>query len=125
MVYISWILQIIIAVIFIPSGWEKIVGYFKQKGSTDSPKPTSLLQSPGFFFFIGICEFLGGWGVMLPNLFGILPILTILAAIGLIIIMIGATQLNLKMHKTPMVAYTISLIVAMIIIIIFRSLTSF
>jgi hypothetical protein len=41
--------------------------------------------------FIGISEVLGAFGLILPMRLGILPILTPLAAIGLIIEMVGAT----------------------------------
>jgi hypothetical protein len=47
---------------------------------------------PGLFLrFIGVCEVLGGLGLVLPWLIGIRPGLTPLAAVGLLIIMIGAT----------------------------------
>jgi hypothetical protein len=44
-----------------------------------------------FFHFIGVCEMLGGLGLVLPVLLNIRPGLTPLAAAGLVVIMIGAT----------------------------------
>jgi DoxX-like family len=44
----------------------------------------------GLFVFIGICEFLGGVGLILPAMTGVKPKLTPLAAIGLTLIMILA-----------------------------------
>jgi hypothetical protein len=50
------------------------------------------MAMPGLFLrFIGVCEVLGGLGLVLPWLIGIRPGLTPLAAVGLLIIMIGAT----------------------------------
>jgi hypothetical protein len=50
---------------------------------------------PGLFLrFIGVCEVLGGLGLILPGLLRIRPGLTPLAAAGLVIIMIGATVLS-------------------------------
>jgi hypothetical protein len=51
---------------------------------------------PGLFLrFIGVCELLGGIGLILPSLLRIRPGLTPLAAAGLIVIMIGATGITL------------------------------
>ena len=48
-----------------------------------------------FLRFIGVAEVLGGLGLILPGLLGIRRELTPLAALGLVIIMIGATVVNL------------------------------
>ena len=51
---------------------------------------------PGLFLhFIGVCEFLGGIGLILPALLRIKPGLTPLAAAGLAIITAGATVITL------------------------------
>jgi hypothetical protein len=57
--------------------------------------PADQLQLPptlsiGFVKFIGVCEILGGIGLVVPALLGIQPWLTPLAACGLAIIMAGA-----------------------------------
>ena len=53
---------------------------------------TQQIAMPGLFLrFIGVCEVLGGLGLILPWLLGIRPGLTPLAAAGLVLIMIGAT----------------------------------
>jgi len=47
---------------------------------------------PGSFMkFIGVCEILGALGLVLPGLFHVRPRLTPLAAMCLLVIMIGAT----------------------------------
>jgi len=48
-----------------------------------------------FLRFIGICEFLGALGLILPGLTRIRTVLTPLAASGLTIIMIGATVVTI------------------------------
>ena len=45
--------------------------------------------------FIAVCEVLGALGLILPRLFNIWPGLTPLAAVGLLIIMIGAKVVTL------------------------------
>ncbi|MFL5559245.1 MAG: DoxX family protein, partial [Gemmatimonadaceae bacterium] len=48
-----------------------------------------------FMRFIGVCEFLGGLGLVLPGLTRIRTELTSLAAAGLVIIMTGATVITI------------------------------
>ncbi len=82
--YGLWIIQVILALIFLFTGSMKlIVPIEEMKGP---------VQLPGLFLrFIGVCEVLGGIGLVLPGLLRIRPGLTPLAAAGLVIIMIGAT----------------------------------
>src|SRR5229473_8656361 len=85
-----WIVQGILAVVFLFSGGVKQVMTAAQMAT---PGP---IQFPvGFIRFIGVCEVLGAIGMILPGLTGIKPGLTPLAAAGLAIIMIGATVVNL------------------------------
>ncbi len=57
---------------------------------------TKQMAMPGLFLrFIGVCEVLGGIGLILPGLLHFQPRLTPLAAAGLTIIMIGAVVVTL------------------------------
>ena len=51
----------------------------------------------GFIYFIGVCEILGGVGLILPWLTKTKPVLTPVAAVGLFIIMIGATAVTVPL----------------------------
>jgi DoxX-like family len=83
-----WILQGLLALLFLFAGGMKLVMPIE-----DMTKDVAL---PGLFLrFIGVAEVLGGIGMILPGLVGIRPGLTPLAATGLVIIMIGATVLTL------------------------------
>jgi hypothetical protein len=58
--------------------------------------PPNQVHLPGLFLkFIGVCEVLGALGLVLPGLLRIRPKLTPLAAIGLLIIMIGAVVVSI------------------------------
>lgn len=91
-----WIIQILLALLFIFAGGMKIV------------VPTDLLMAqapPGsthfpawFMKFIGIVELLGGLGLILPGIFRRRQELTPLAAVGLVIVMIGAVVISVKDH---------------------------
>jgi hypothetical protein len=49
--------------------------------------------------FIGISEILGAIGIIVPMLLNILPVLTIVSAIGFALIMIPAAIINYKRHE--------------------------
>jgi hypothetical protein len=51
--------------------------------------------SGAFLRFVGLCEVLGAIGLVLPGALGIKPGLTPLAALGLILLMIGAVAIPL------------------------------
>jgi hypothetical protein len=79
-----WTVQTLLALLFLFAGGFKLVA------------PVEMLKGPIafpelFLRFIGVCEFAGGLGVILPAALRIRTELTPLAAAGLVIIMIGAT----------------------------------
>ena len=82
-----WIIQVLLAALFIFSGGMKLVLPIEKMQD-----PVAL---PGLFLrFIGVCELLGGIGLILPSLLRIRPGLTPLAAAGLVVIMIGAVVIS-------------------------------
>jgi len=83
-----WTVQVLLALLFLFAGGMKLVA------------PAEMLKGPVefpvlFLRFIGVCEFAGGMGLVLPGLLRIRTGLTPLAAAGLVIIMIGATATTL------------------------------
>lgn len=83
-----WIVQGLLAALFLFSGGMKLVMPLDQlTGPVPLPGP--------FVRFIGVAEVLGGLGLILPGLLRIRPGLTPLAAVGLVIIMIGAVVIGL------------------------------
>ena len=88
MTYALWIVQSLLALLFLFAGGMKLVLPLEQlAGPITLPGP--LLR------FIGVAEVLGGLGLILPGLLRIRPGLTPLAAAGLVIIMLGAIVLTL------------------------------
>jgi uncharacterized membrane protein YphA (DoxX/SURF4 family) len=95
MTYALWIIQILLGLLFLFAGGSKLVMSIEQmqelaRQAGQSPLPGMLLR------FIGVAESLGGLGLILPGLLRIKPALTPLAAMGLLIIMIGATVITLS-----------------------------
>jgi uncharacterized membrane protein YphA (DoxX/SURF4 family) len=88
-----WIVQVLLALLFLFAGGTKLVLPIEVLTSMGSPNQVHL---PSLLIrFIGVCEVVGALGLILPGLLRIKPGLTPLAAIGLVIIMIGATVLTL------------------------------
>lgn len=84
MTYALWVLQVLLGLLFMFAGGSKLVMPIEEM--------TKEVAMPGWFLRgIGVCELLGGLGLILPGLFRIRTGLTPLAAAGLVIIMIGAT----------------------------------
>lgn len=83
-----WVIQGLLALLFLFAGGAKLVMPIEVM--------TKQLALPGWFFrFIGVAEIFGAIGLILPGLLRIRLGLTPLAAAGLLIIMIGATVVNL------------------------------
>jgi DoxX-like family len=86
--YALWIVQGLLALLFLFAGGMKLVLPLEAL--------TEQTPLPGLFVrFIGVAEVLGAIGLIVPGLLRIRPGLTPLAAVGLVIIMIGATVLTL------------------------------
>ena len=84
-----WIIQILLALLFLFAGGTKLLLPIETLTAMGPPNQVVL---PGLLLrFIGVCEVLGALGLVLPGLLHIRPKLTPLAAAGLLIIMIGAT----------------------------------
>lgn len=82
-----WAAQALLALTFLLTGSMKLV---LPAAQLTSPVP---LPIP-FIRFIGVCELLGALGLVLPGLFRIVQRLTPAAAIGLVLIMTGATVIT-------------------------------
>ena len=83
-----WILQILLAMLFLFAGGTKLVLPIQML--TDMGSPNAIVLPGLFIRFIGVCEVLGALGLVLPGVFKTRQYLTPLAAVGLMIIMIGA-----------------------------------
>ena len=97
---ILWILQVLLAAMFLMAGVMKAFQYERAKATLPWVKDTS----KGLVSFIGISELLGGIGLVLPQITGILPWLTLLAAAGLAIIMVLAAIFHIRRKEYPLSA---------------------
>ena len=79
------LLRLMVGIVFLTSGWSHL--------SNPSQRSKDIGMSKGFTAFLGAAELAGGLGVTLG-------ILTQLAAIGLILVMLGAIQKKVFVWRT-------------------------
>lgn len=94
---ILWVLQGLLTAMFGLSGFMKASGTKEsvmEKGGKNMAWVESV--SAGNLKMIGIVEVLAAIGLILPQVTGILPWLTPLAAVGLVLTMVGAMALHAK-----------------------------
>ena len=88
-----WIIQILLALLFLFAGGTKLVLSMEEMQKMGSPNQVQLPEL--FIRFIGVVEVLGALGLVLPGIFRIRKGLTALAATGLAIVMIGAVIITI------------------------------
>lgn len=101
---ILWIVQILLALLFLFAGVSK---FLMPADEIAKNMPQSL--SIGFIYFIGVCEILGAIGLVVPWLTKIKPRLTPLAASLLVIIMIGAVVIS-PLDRTVLIPAIVGLL---------------
>ena len=103
-----WTVQALLAALFLFAGAMKLV------------VPIAALEAQSgmsgeFLRFIGLAEFLGALGLILPGLSGVGPRLAPLAAAGLVIIMIGATALTAFAGIVPAIVPSVTGLLALLV----------
>lgn len=93
-----WIVQILLAALFLMSGLMKATQP-REKLAERTPYVEDLTD--GQVQQIGILEILGAVGLVLPAVTGILPWLTPLAAVGLALTMVGAAIVHFRRGEYP------------------------
>jgi hypothetical protein len=97
-----WVLQALLAMLFMFAGVMKFI--------IPVAEMTKQIALPGWFLhFIGGAEILGAIALILPGILRIRTGLTPLAAAGLVVIMIGATAVNLKTGQSAAALITVVL----------------
>lgn len=91
-----WTAQTLLALLFLFAGAMKFIM------PAEKMQQGSIVFPLAFMYFIGVCEILGGFGLLLPGLLHMRTVLTPIAAAGLAIIMVGATTVTiLSMGVAP------------------------
>jgi uncharacterized membrane protein YphA (DoxX/SURF4 family) len=112
---VLWIIAGVLALAFLAAGAMKLL----------RPKPKLIESglgwaadfSDGTIKLIGAAEVLAAIGLILPAALDIAPILVPLAALGLVIIMIGAIVVHLRRKENPMVAANVVLLILAAVVV--------
>lgn len=112
-----WVLQGLIAVIFLMAGSVKA---FLPLDALAQRQPWVEKANPRFVRLIGICELAAAVGLMLPLAGAILPQLAIAAALGLAVVMASATVFNLSRRVFPASAVTLILFFLVVAVVVGR-----
>ncbi len=93
---ILWVLQVLWGVFFSFTGFGKILCFNLAVWNQTLPRVPWFSAVPqALFVFIGVCEFLGGVGLILPAMTRVKPKLTPLAAFGLTLVMLLAAVFHI------------------------------
>lgn len=84
-----WVIQGLLAAIFLFAGGFKLLMPMAALAAASPVIPALLLK------FVSVCEITGAFGLILPGALGIRRGLTPIAAVGLIIIMVGAVTITI------------------------------
>ncbi|WCN78762.1 DoxX family protein [Micromonospora sp. LH3U1] len=93
---VLWIIQILLAVVFAGAGFAKLTqpkDKLRELMRWVDPVPPTQVKA------LGAVELLAALGLVLPPLTGIATVLTPLAAVGLVIVMIGGILVHLRDMK--------------------------
>jgi uncharacterized membrane protein YphA (DoxX/SURF4 family) len=104
-----WIIAGVLAFAFAGSGIMKLV-QSKDKLVASSTGGWAADWSPAAIKLIGVAEILGAIGLIVPAALHVAPILVPLAAVGLILVMIGAAVVHARRHELPNVAICVVLL---------------
>jgi len=103
-----WVVQILIGLAFLGAGILKVT---KSRAELQPTMEWVEDFSAGTVRFIGAAEVLAGLGMLVPSLTGIAPVLSAVAAVGLVLLMAGATITHVRRKEVvPNVVVTVALL---------------
>jgi hypothetical protein len=110
-----WILQGLLAAVFLATGLIKLTQPRAKMAA--GPMHWAAGVSDAQFRTIGLLEVAGAVGVILPAALGIAPVLSALAAVGLVLTMVGAVATHVRFGETsrlavPLLVLALALVVA-------------
>src|SRR4051812_34911938 len=101
-----WVVQVLIGLVFIAGGAMK---GFAPAEEVLKNVPWAKDVSMMLVRFIGVSELLGGLGMLLPSITRIMPRLTVLAALGLSIVMLLAAGFHAMRGEFPFIGVNVLL----------------
>ena len=104
---VLWVVQIVLLIAFLGAGLMRLTQPIEklamQMGWVTDFRPATVR-------LIGGLEILAAIGLLLPPLVGILPWLAPLAAVGLVLLMLGAAATHLRRHELGLIGANLALL---------------
>ena len=107
---VLWAVAGVLALVFFAAGAMKLI-QSKEKLAADPNMAWIEQFSPGMIKLIGLLEVLGAIGLILPVVPGIAPVFVPLAAVGLVLLMIGAAITHARRKENQAVAMNVVLLI--------------
>jgi len=114
---VLWVMQIILALLFLMAGGMKVVTPYAQ---FIQKMPWGKDLQPRTIKAVGVLEVLGALGLVLPGLLNFLPTLIPYAAAGLAVTMIGAAWLHVRRKERQQVVVNFVLMAVALLICVGR-----
>ncbi|HEV2460674.1 MAG TPA: DoxX family protein [Ktedonobacterales bacterium] len=117
MTVVLWIVQGLLALAYLMAGGMKA-----SRPIAALSKSMAWVRSvpPGFVRSIGVAEVLGAIGIILPLATGVLPWLTVAAAVGLVIVQVCAIAFHLARGETQRLAMNAVLLLLAVFVVVGR-----
>jgi uncharacterized membrane protein YphA (DoxX/SURF4 family) len=103
-----WIVQVLLAALFLTTGITKLTQPRLKMAA--GPMRWAADVTDTQFRTIGLLEVLGAIGLILPGALGTAPLLVPLAALGLVLTMIGAIHVHVRHGETDRLAVPIAVL---------------
>ncbi|MFF7790620.1 DoxX family protein [Streptomyces sp. NPDC007991] len=111
---VLWVMQAVLAAVLLSAGLPKIT---KTKEELVAPMGqwVNSFPAPGIKL-LGLVEVLGAIGLVLPPLVGIAPVLAPVAAVGIVLIMIGAIVAHARASENSKIFMNVALSVLAVVV---------
>lgn len=114
---VLWVAQVLLALVFLIAGVSKAIQPLDKLSKQMTWVPT---MPPAFVRFVGVAEILAAIGLILPLATNILPWLTVAAAAGGLIVMIGAIILHAVRREPQKALGNVPLLLLALLIVVGR-----
>lgn len=112
-----WIIQGIVSVMFLMAGVMKST---QPKEKLEPKLPWVKDYSLGIVRLVGVSELLGAIGLIVPQLTGIVPVLTPIAACGLVVVMLMAAVYHFRKQEYKAIAFNLVLLTLSLVVAFYR-----
>ncbi|HVL82798.1 MAG TPA: DoxX family protein [Pseudonocardia sp.] len=116
---VLWIIAALLAAASVAAGGMKLAQP-KEKLAASPNMAWAEDYSPGMLKTIGTLEVLAAVGLIVPAVLGVLPVLVPLAAVGLVLLMVGAAITHARRKESQAVVTNVVLIVLALVVAVGR-----